>query len=456
MAVRAISQEAFDDLVRENVEDLGMEPIEALEDALHTLKLQGVDLSGIITCVPGESVKDNPVIACLDRLKELDCVSKEEDLDEISSLFDKLNELCSSEESGNAAIATKRGAVELTCSICSKINGSNRIVVVPCLKAMAVLIHDIQSTEVFRNSAGPRIVVDLLKDSGSDSVTLDAGFAVVAAAATGNEVVKQVFMELKIDEFILQVLNRQSKVTIRALYDAIRVLLTPDDNRVVASQVYGYARTFAKLGIAKALTEALQVGIGSDSLVSASIALKSIAVNDEICKSIAETGGIDTLLLCIDDSGEQGNKTAAKTCCSLLSKLAGSDSNKSTIVEKRGLDKLIKLAQRFSDDPLVIQEVMLIISIICLRSPDHAASAIEAGAGDLAVQAMKRFPVAAQMQRNACNMIRNIAVRNAENRTLLLAIGIEKLIRTAKANNETCRESATDALRDLGLDNYNN
>jgi len=62
---------------------------------------------------------------------------------------------------------------------------------------------------------------------------------------------------------------------------------------------------------------------------------------------------------------------------------------------------------------------MLIISIICLRSPDHAAKAIEAGAGDLAVQAMKRFPVAAQMQRNACNMIRNIAVRSAENRFLL-------------------------------------
>jgi hypothetical protein len=87
-------------------------------------------------------------------------------------------------------------------------------------------------------------------------------------------------------------------------------------------QVYGYARTFAKLGIATALTEALQAGIGSDSLVSASTALKAIAVNDEICKSIAESGGIDTLLRCIDDSGEQGNKTAAKTCCSLLSKVS--------------------------------------------------------------------------------------------------------------------------------------
>lgn len=110
-------------------------------------------LTGIITCVPGESsVKDNPVIACLDKLKELDSVSKDgllgdDDLDEISSLLDKLSELCSSQESGNAAIATKHCAVELTCSICSKIKlatASNRILV-PCFKALAVLIHGMSS-----------------------------------------------------------------------------------------------------------------------------------------------------------------------------------------------------------------------------------------------------------------------------------------------------------------------
>lgn len=44
---RTISQEAFEALVAENMEDLGMEPEEALEDALQTLTLQGVDLSGL-------------------------------------------------------------------------------------------------------------------------------------------------------------------------------------------------------------------------------------------------------------------------------------------------------------------------------------------------------------------------------------------------------------------------
>lgn len=45
-ASRAISQQAFDDLVKENMEDLGMDPAEALQDAMDTLSLQGVDLSG--------------------------------------------------------------------------------------------------------------------------------------------------------------------------------------------------------------------------------------------------------------------------------------------------------------------------------------------------------------------------------------------------------------------------
>ena len=44
-------------------------------------------------------------------------------------------------------------------------------------------------------------------------------------------------------------------------------------------------------------------------------------MQDEICKSIAENGGIDAVLRCIDESSEQGNKTVAKVCCSLLSKV---------------------------------------------------------------------------------------------------------------------------------------
>lgn len=64
-------------------------------------------------------------------------------------------------------------------------------------------------------------------------------------------------------------------------------------------------------------------------------------------------------------------------------------------------------------------QVMYIISVLSLRSPENAARAIEAGAGDLVIQAMEKFPAAQQMQRNSCLMIRNLVVRNPENRLVL-------------------------------------
>ncbi|KAJ8530952.1 hypothetical protein K7X08_023833 [Anisodus acutangulus] len=448
-AVRTISQDAFDELVKENVEDLGMDPTEALEDAIQTLTLQGVHLSGIVTSI-GE---ENLVIQSLERLKELDGVWKDEnDVKEIVEWLVKLNDACNVDGSGNAAIATKNGAVQLVCSICGKLGNQG---LVSALKTLVSLLHDLQSTEIFKESNGPKMVINILNKRKENLSILNSGFSVVSAAATGNEVLKEAFMNLKIDELILQCLREFNRGSIPYLYDAVRVLLTSDDNRVVASEVYGYARRFAKIGIVEALVDSLHEGIKAPSLVSASVALKAVAVNDEICRAVADNGGIGAILQCIDDSGEQGEKVVARTCCSLLSKqLAGSDINKSAIVDKDGMDKLIKLAMRFSDDPTVLQEVMSLITVLSLRSPHNAARAIEAGAGDIVIQAMQRFPESELLQRSCCFMIRNLVVRNPENRTILLGNGIEKLIRKAKIY-KSCKNAATDALRDLGLDNYN-
>ncbi|GER50425.1 armadillo repeat-containing protein [Striga asiatica] len=445
-AARAISQQAFDEMVRENIDDLGMDPTEALEDAIQTLTLQGVDLSGIVTCAPGES---NPVMDCLEKLKE------KRTLPEIVKLLDELGVLCGDKGSGNAAIAAKNGAVELVISVCSKLRDARDRGLASGLNAMASVLHDLQSSEIFKEKGGPKIIVGILSSEREDEKILDGCFSVVAAAATGNEVLKESFMDLKIDELIVKILKEHNGGNIPSIYDAIRVILMSDDNRVVASQVFGYARQFAKLGIAEVLVDSLREGLNTSYLISASIALKAVAVNDEICRSIAHNGGIDVILKCLDDSGLQGINDVARACCSLLSKLAGSDVNKSTIVEKGGFDRLINLSARFSDDPTVLQEVMSIICTLCLRSPEHAAHAIESGAGDLAIQAMQKFPDSDQLQRNSCFMIRNLVVRNRENRKLLLVNGIEGLIRKAKQSHRSCKDAATDALRDLGVDNYN-
>ncbi|PWA62286.1 ARM repeat superfamily protein [Artemisia annua] len=118
--------------------------------------------------------------------------------------------------------------------------------------------------------------------------------------------------------------QRQNQMT---KYDTIATC-PADDNRVVAG--------FTSFWLCSRLS--------SPSLVSATIAPKAVAVNDDVCRSVAENGGA-----------------------------------------------LITRSSRLADDPSVIQEVMTIICTHCLRLPGNATSAIEAGAGDLAIQSMQKL-----------------------------------------------------------------
>ncbi|KAH9620849.1 hypothetical protein KSS87_011831, partial [Heliosperma pusillum] len=310
-----ISQEAFDELVRENVEDLGMDRSEAVEDAIETLTLQGVDLSGIIT---SGTDTPHPVLDTLNKLKQSEDLS--------ATLLHHFALLCAAPD--DAAIASRNGAVETLTSICSKLStSSDPKLVISALSALSSLLRDVQSNETFARCGGPDIIIAIIsskqqQQQQQDSVDLlNACFSVIAAAATGSEILKESFVNLNVDQLIINTFNQIQPHSIpAALYDAICVLLTSDDHRVAASQVFGYARRFAKLGIADALAHSLRQGLTSSSLVSACVALKTVAVNDDICRSVADKGGIDAVLQCIDDSGEEYNMAVARSCCSLLCK----------------------------------------------------------------------------------------------------------------------------------------
>ncbi len=56
---------------------------------------------------------------------------------------------------------------------------------------------------------------------------------------------------------------------------------------------------------------------------------------------------------------------------------------------------------------------------LTLRSPANARKAVEAGAVDMAALIMGKYPCAAHLQRQGCQMLRNLAVRNPENRQVI-------------------------------------
>ena len=96
-----------------------------------------------------------------------------------------------------------------------------------------------------------------------------------------------------------------------------------------------------------------------------------------------------------------------------------------------------------------------LMATILLRQPEHceAASADEALMSQV-MDAILTHRSSPSVMRQACQLVRNLVVRNPELRPVMLQRGAEPIMRGAKKLPE-CGDVATAALRDLGLDNYN-
>ena len=70
---RRITQETFDAVVQENLDEFGMEPDEAVADAVTQFESQGVDLANIVRRVPGapdEAPVAHPAVTALSQLDQ--------------------------------------------------------------------------------------------------------------------------------------------------------------------------------------------------------------------------------------------------------------------------------------------------------------------------------------------------------------------------------------------------
>ncbi|KAJ7522000.1 hypothetical protein O6H91_19G078200 [Diphasiastrum complanatum] len=462
-----ISQEAFDAVVKENEEDFGMELEEALADAIHTFQLQGADLAGIITDGRGAAnLNEHPVVQAI-KLLEAAVTHTEvvnDDSPDGHAIVEALNTLkqrCVDGPPQSIAIAGRNGAVEAIINSSNLIKRKYPAVLGLALEAFISLLEDYSNRLKF-SAGGPELVVDaLLLNPGSVHVAGSAS-AIIAIATTGNESLKQSFMDLKADEALVRLLQKPPKdlASLQKICDAVRSLVVADDESAVTSKAYSNARKFCRAGAAEAILKAISEALldpssSSSVLATLCVTLKALAVNDEICKTVGESGGLEFILQLTNECQQQRSKTLAKSACALLGQLAGRDANKDAIVTSGGLDRIIRLSYQYPEDPLVLQEIMTTIAIVSLRSPVNARKAVEAGAVDMATEVMMKHSTAAILQRQSCQMLRNLAARNPENRVVILEKGLPALIRNAKTNHDICKDAASAALRDLGFDDYN-
>ncbi|KAL2611903.1 hypothetical protein R1flu_023595 [Riccia fluitans] len=479
-----ISQVAFDAVVKENVEEFGMDMDEALEDAVKTFKLQGVDLSGIITDGGGgATLESHPIVEAIQRIRNAVASVTGEDLATseelvqfcnrpqtgavnlssaaeavISDSLQSLRQSCLEEKGKNAPIAERNEGVEVVLAAVRALTKSAGPPLAYALAAITSVLTD-NRRERFIRCNGPQILLEVLSsESASPDVVGEAANA-LAKSALQNEDVKDLYMHLKVYEVLVQQLQKyqSNSSVIDGVSTALRSLVTADDDRIAASRTFQNGMLIAKSGAIDTLLETAKLqGKHDPTLGPLCLAIKDLAVNDEICKSMAEKGGLNLVTWILETASREGsNRLLARTACILLIQLAGSDANKDAFVALKGLDMLVNLVSTFSSDPSIIQEALTAMAVITLRSPSNASQAVNSGAVDITAEMMETHASEANLQRQACQLIRNLAVRNPENRPIILEKGLEKLIRKAKATHIGCRDAASAALRDLGFDDYN-
>jgi hypothetical protein len=97
-----------------------------------------------------------------------------------------------------------------------------------------------------------------------------------------------------------------------------------------------------------------------------------------------------------------------------------------------------------------------LMATVLLRQPEHCALA-DANEGLMAqvTDAIFCHRASPPVMRQACQLVRNLVVRNEDLRVPMLKRGVEPVLREARQLPE-CGDVALAALRDLSLDNYNN
>ncbi|CAI5990289.1 unnamed protein product, partial [Closterium sp. NIES-64] len=492
----AVTQEAFDALVREAMDEFDMAPAEAVDDAVRTLTMQGADLAGIVAAYSATGQRaQHPAAAAaaqlagaLARWKERHGGGEGEgaysgaDFLAVLHALSALSLALSPSQGGQAeqqgagredsagaaaggtgweeaavvagrneglpaavgALGVVLGAVERGEKGGDGQEGEEggarveRAVCDALTCTEALLSHVPGARDHFFRLSGPPLLASALPAPPFTSCTLTrvaAAARAARAASMENEVIKEALMDAALHVALLNAIRgiMQSKRTadvdssvadvaeagsvMCACCGAVRALVTNDDVRVAASKTFSNARAVAEAGAVDVLLGAA-AAFSADTAVLPSVlaALKAIAVNEDICRSIAALAGVPLVLAHLQAALATRCSPLAAPSAALLAQLAGSDANKVLIVETGGIPVLVEAVKVFVDDGAVLQELLACLAAVTLRSPAHAAAAVGAGVLEAAVDAMEGGAATSGSQWQACQLLRNLAVRNPEHR----------------------------------------
>ncbi|KXZ54662.1 hypothetical protein GPECTOR_4g728 [Gonium pectorale] len=449
-----LTQEAFDEAVTTNIEDFDMSREEAITSA----------------------VEDHPIAVASQGLRDA-CSGQGGLTEALEALYSSLQastvEAAAGTSGSSAAaavpvslsqeayvIAHKGGAMQSLLEACKQLHNQTEQLL-QVLRLLQLLLGWLETRDAFTEVQGVEVIHDVLKCETNGPEVKTAAAEVAEAAAKQVEEAKCRLVDSGVAVTLLSLLSDPSSPPplLGAACGVLRAVTTADDERPPSSRAFVHARLLAGsqhgairvlLGVLRRLPAEQEPATVCKLLGT----VRQIAANEEICREFTDDGGVVSCLQVL--RGSAGRRDVVRSCLSALRQLAHSDGVKRLLAEAGAVGDAVRVTALHEGADDVAEAALGLLGNMVLRHPENATLCAEAGVPDMLVEVMRRHPGRAPVQRQACLLTRLMAARNPELRPGLLERGLEPLLRAAKAAHpNSCKDVGSAALRDLGLDNYN-
>eukprot|EP00899_Mesostigma_viride_P027973 jgi/Mesvir1/8360/Mv12615-RA.2 len=376
-----VSQEAFDAAVQENIDEFGMDPAEAIEEALTTFRMQGADVSGLLTTSAGER-QNHPAVAAVRAVEAASSQAatnaSDAHTDALIGALDALLHECGAStpretSDGGAAsgpetdarkLATAAGAVQVVLQVARCHGASSAHVTAAAFSTLRHLLGDEAGRDLFLDHEGHVAAGHALSWHPDVPRVHVAVAEAVAAASKAHEGNMISFMQHGVGSQLLDSVRGHMGVpdVVAAASRAICSLVVADDEKALASKAFSHSLELGKCGAAELLLEALRKysapggsagELRVDVLSSLCGSLRRLASNDDICKKVTEAGGVSLLMHILDVSP---GPEIARSVFPVLRQLSNSDEVKRAIVAEGGLQRLLAALSLYGADDGILEK----------------------------------------------------------------------------------------------------
>ncbi|GAB6019016.1 Armadillo repeat-containing protein 6 [Chamberlinius hualienensis] len=450
-SIKTISQETFDGVVRENLEEFQMEVMEAINDAVEQFKAQGVDLYNIVKQV--YFVDEDQRIFPSENAKSLvDALSSKSNADILSQLESVAVEC--NKGLPNRCLLGQYGIANYLMKMLDRSAENWDKHIGKALLALIALTNG-QPDILKKDSLKTLLILgkDIVKENICDNFVVGYILKVLYNCCIKHEENRQTLVDEGVIQLIMNIMDihRSSRDLVVGACSLLRSLTLDDDVRVPFGRAHDHAKMIVTnhSGIQVLLNLAKVENQHVDILCEIIATLSCLTVRNEFCQEVKDEGGLQLIFSCVMENVD--NVSLVKSSFSLLKTLAGNDNVKEEIVKAGGVKLVLISMQKYETEPKICEVGCSCLAALSLRSPSNCNAIIEAGGASSIITAMKIHKNEPLVQKYACRAVRDLVSRCRQFCSTFLENGVEDLIREAVIRHSAAvADDAKAALRDLG------